>query len=240
MKILTLDIETAPNEGWFWKLFKTNINIDHIKRPVYMLSWSAKWLGSKTVYYNRCDSGPEFVADLWCLLAEADAVVTYNGDSFDLRHLNREFAKAGLPPPRPVASIDLYKIVKSTFALPSNKLDYAAQYFLGEKKLDTGGFDLWLGVMNGEETAWRKMLRYNKRDVVLTEKLYTFLRPWIRNHPYVGEPPELPDLASQYECPSCTGHKIELHRPRRTRCYAIRVCRCKDCGNWFDGIRRKI
>lgn len=240
MRILTLDIETTPNEGYFWRAFKTNIASNHLNVPAEMLSYAAKWLGHKHVVVRRQDEGRYFLETLWELINQADAVVTYNGDGFDLKHINREFARNGFPPARPVASIDLYKTVKTQFSLPYNSLDYACEYFLGKRKLDTGGFELWRGVMEGNEAAWKKMLRYNKRDTQLTEELYIFLRPWIRQHPFVSETPELPDLASDYCCPACASKKVELHRPRRTRCFAIRQVRCMTCGNWFDGKRKKI
>jgi len=130
--------------------------------------------------------------------------------------------------------------VKHNFALPSNRLDYACQYFLGKGKLDTGGYELWQGVMDDDEKSWLKMQRYNIRDTRLTEELYLFLRPWIRNHPYGGDTPEINDLASEYSCPACGSHKVELDRARRTRCFAVRVVHCKECGNYFDGKRKKI
>lgn len=30
------------------------------------------------------------------------------------------------------------------------------------------------------------MIKYNKQDVVLTERLYLKIRPWIANHPPIG------------------------------------------------------
>lgn len=239
MNILTLDVETAPHKGTFWQLFKTTINPVHVEKPTYMLSWAAKWYGKRQVLARRVYD-PDFLSELHALMCQADAIVTFNGDGFDLKHINREFAKYGLPPVRPCASIDLYKIVKSTFALPSNRLDYVCQYFLDKGKLDTGGFELWQGVMRGDEAAWKKMIRYNKRDVTLTEELYAFLRPWIRKHPFAGTDVEPDDAEDTYTCPACGSDHTIKDRPRRTRCYAVRVVSCKECGNYFDGKRKKI
>lgn len=239
MNILTVDIETSPNKAWSFGVWQTNIAPGQLIDPTYMLSFAAKWVGDKKVVYRSCHE-ENMLETLHVMMSRADMIVTYNGDSFDLKHINREFALAGLTRVRPSHSMDLFKIVKATFKLPSNKLDYVCSYFLGERKLDTGGFDLWPAFMEQEPAALRLMQRYNKRDVVLTEKLYMFLRPWIKNHPYGGETPEIPDLTSDYTCPACGSHKVELDRPRRTRCYAVRVVHCNDCGNWFDGRRKKI
>ena len=43
MRILYLDIETAPNEGKFWGLFKQNIGTNQITKPGYTLCFAAKW-----------------------------------------------------------------------------------------------------------------------------------------------------------------------------------------------------
>lgn len=234
MSILVLDIETAPHKGTFFQTYKAFLTSQNIDEPTYMLCWAAKFVGKRKVYYGRT------VEELSGLIEQADAVVTYNGDHFDLKHINRELAHAGLPPVRPVASIDLFKVIKKHFYLPSNRLEYVARYFLGKQKVSDMNYEDWKGCMLDRPKSWRKMKKYNIQDTRLTEELYLFLRPWIRNHPYVGETPELPDLTTDYECPACGSRKLELERPRRTRCYAIRVVRCKDCGTYFDGKRKKI
>jgi uncharacterized protein YprB with RNaseH-like and TPR domain len=229
------------NKGWFWRTFKSTVSLDHVDEPVHMISYSYKWLHeAKTHHVNIHD--PLFIGKLWELLHAADAIVTYNGDGFDLKHIRREMLAAGYPPLRPCASIDLYKFVKKTYSLVSNRLDYVAEYFLGINKLDTGGFGLWKQFVAGNPAAIKKMQRYNNRDVVITEKLYKFFKPHITNHPYLTDRPvAIGDEFDTYECPTCGklqgasgGHT------RRTRCFAIRQVCCSKCGHWFDGKRKKL
>src|SRR3546814_5581125 len=52
------------------------------------------------------------VVALHKLLSEADAVVTYNGDRYDIPKAMGEFVLEGLMPPPPPTSIDLMKAVK--------------------------------------------------------------------------------------------------------------------------------
>jgi len=204
-----------------------------------MLCWAAKFVGEKPVYRSFRD--PDFLPLLREMLNGADIVVTYNGSKFDMLHVNREFAEADIPPARPCAHIDLLAVVKKTFKFPSNRLEYVAKVLLDIHKLDTGGFGLWPAFMKGDEKAQRLMQRYNVQDVRVTERLYLFLRPWIKNHPYAGgQVPEIDDYEEPYECRACGSRSQTLHRPRRTRCYAIRVLECKDCGHWHDGKRRKL
>lgn len=240
MKILTLDIETSPHQGYSFQVWQTNIAPGQIIAPTQMLTWSAKWKGARKCIFRKWTDG-DFLDKLHELLNEADIIVTYNGDKFDLRHINREFLEAGLFPTRPVASVDMLKVVKKHFAFPHNRLDYVASRLLGETKLETGGFDLWTAFMSGDRKAERLMERYNKRDIVLTEKLYIKLLPWITNHPYALDyEVDIGDENVDYRCPACGSRAIERQRPRRTRCYAIRVNRCTVCGSFHDGKRKKL
>jgi len=237
--ILTIDIETSPHDAWSFRVWGTNILPFHIKTPTKMLSYAYKINEGKTVY--RMHEDDDFLSLLYDELSNADAVVTYNGDKFDLKHINREFIEAGYTPLRPIPSIDLLKTVKKRFDFPHNKLDYVARVLLDEKKLDTGGFDLWPAFMAGEPAALARMKRYNKKDTVLTWKLYKFLRPWIINHPFLGADKTIDDADMVYECPVCSHKNRQVPDiQRRTRCFAIRQVRCDDCGHWFDGKRTKL
>lgn len=243
MNILTLDIETSPNEGYAFRVWQNNMMPNQIIKPTQMLSWAAKWLGkpaSSTEYRTYEDD--DCHSRLHQLLGDADMIVSYNGDKFDMRHINREFVERGMMRPRPCASVDLLKTVKKMFLFPHNRLDYVCSVLLDEKKLETGGFDLWPAFMNGDDKARKLMRRYNIKDVVLTEKLYKHLRGWIPNHPNVSNELDIiiPDKRSDYDCGACGSANITMHRPRRTRCFAIRTYQCNSCGAWHDGRRKKV
>ena len=241
-RILTLDIETSPHDVWSFNVWKTNIAPVHIKEPTKMLTWAAKFHDHKRIYYKTFRDD-DFLSTLHDLLDQTDIIVTFNGDKFDLPHVNREFLAAGFAPPRPLSSIDLLTVVRRRFKFPHNRLDYVASVILGESKLETGGFELWPAFMAGDSKAKRVMKRYNIGDVRLTERLYAAVKPWITNHPYTGEIPFdfIDDSAQDYTCPACDARAaLVLRRPRRTRCFAIRLIRCTACGTWAEGKRRKI
>ena len=53
LKILVLDIETAPILGYVWQLFDQSVALNQIYKDTHILSWSAKWFESedkKTIY----------------------------------------------------------------------------------------------------------------------------------------------------------------------------------------------
>ena len=182
LKMLYLDIETTPNEGTFWNLWPKFIPINQLKEPTYMLCWGAMWNGSREFLFSSCkdDGRDKMVRKMWDLLDEADCVCHYNGKSFDIKHLNREFALIGLPPPSHYSQVDLLSEVRKNFRLPSNKLDYVCRYFGLGSKVKHAGIELWYGCMEGDERDWKIMEKYNKQDVKLLPKLYKFMLPWIK------------------------------------------------------------
>lgn len=196
-----------------------------------MLCWSAKWLGQRKVHFY--DESGDMLTPLWKLLDEADAVVHYNGQSFDVPHINREFLLADMGPPSSYFQIDLYRTVASQFKFMSNKLgEVARRLGLGEKD-DGANFDLWKECMAGDEAAWRRMRRYNVQDVRLTEALYNELRPWIKGHPSMNLV-----TGDKHSCPTCGSADIIKRGFYRTKISAYQQWQCKDCGSYSRAGKR--
>jgi hypothetical protein len=229
-KILLLDIETAPATAYVWKLFDENISLDQLITPSRMLCWAAKWYGGGYHGADERDGRRQMLEPLHGLLSEADAVVTYNGERFDLPKINGEFVVAGMRPVPPTPSIDLYKTAKQ-LGYQSNKLMFVAKHLGIGEKISTEGFKLWRDVMAGSEEAWARMLRYNKQDVALLENLYAELRPFIRSHPAM--------YVDDGACIACGSPRVHLRGSRRTRASSVERMQCQDCGAWFDGRRRR-
>jgi len=237
LKVLFLDIETSPNLGWCWGKYEQNII--KFEQESYMLCFTAKWLGSKEVITFGLDDFPaykkdkkndsELVKKLWELLDEADIVVAHNGDSFDIKKTNARFLMNGLGPPSPFRSIDTKKVAKKYFLLNSNKLDDIGKNLNVGKKLSTGGFKLWLGCMDGNETCWKKMKKYNKQDVVLLEDVYLKLRPWINPHPNVGI------NICKHSCNNCGGSRLQRRGFSYSRQVKYQRFQCTSCGAWKQG-----
>lgn len=232
MKILILDIETEPHKTYTWGLFNQNIGITQIEEPGRMLCFAAQWYGEREVMFwsTHHDGRDAMVQSAWALLDEADALVTYNGDKFDIPHLNREFLEAGLLPPAPYASIDLIKTVRRQFKNASNKLDWVVQRLGLGAKTSHPGFQLWLDCMAGLPSAWALMKRYNCQDVRITSKLYKKLLPWIMSHPNVSL-----HEGNTSGCKNCGSFKYTLEGNAYTSMGVFKRMRCKDCGKWRRG-----
>jgi DNA polymerase elongation subunit (family B) len=185
--ILTLDIETSPHLAYSFDVWGANIGPDKIMEPSRVLMMGAKWYGQRNVLMlsERLLGHEQMIEQTWALVDQADIVVHYNGRKFDMKHLRREWAQAGLPPPSPYKQVDLLLETRKLFANPSNKLDAVAKAAGIGQKMKHEGFALWAACLAGDVKAWARMERYCRQDVRLTETYYDWLRPWISTHPHI-------------------------------------------------------
>lgn len=224
-RIVTLDIETMPAIAEVFSLWDNSIPIQRVREPGYVFGFGFKWHDAKGVTWVQDEN---VASCAYNVLDTADIVVTYNGDKFDLGHLNKTILAAGLTPPSPYKSVDLYKAVKRRFNLESNKLDYVARYFDLGAKVQTD-YSLWQGCMAGDERAIRAMARYCKQDVRLTEQLYNLLLPWIPNHPNVGLWGGI-----GYLCPACGSTHVQRRGFEVKVAVRYQRYHCQDCGKWSN------
>ena len=230
MKVLEIDIETAPATAYIWDLKTRYVPIKHVIETGYTLCFAARWQHEKRIrFYSVWKDGVEgMVQAAYDLLDEADVVVHYNGRKFDIPRLNREFVKAGLVPPTNYKHIDLYQTVRSTFDFMSNGMDHVCEELGLQTKLEHKGMELWTGCMAGNRADRATMRKYNCGDVEMLRQLYYKLQPWIRAHPnrglYVDDPQDP-------VCPTCGGTHLQkrgIERPARVNAY--QRFKCVDCG----------
>lgn len=229
MKLLLLDIETAPNVVHVWGLWKQNVAINQIIDAGYVMCWSAKWFGSEEIFFDSVHrSGTKkMLKGIHALLEEADAVIHYNGARFDIPTLNKEFILHGMFPPATYKQIDLLKTARAQFKFPSNKLDYVAQVLKVGKKTKHAGHDLWIRCLNGDEEAWQEMEAYNINDVTILEGVYLKLLPWIKNHPNHGVHND-----KEHVCPNCGGAHLQRRGFSFTAMGKFQRFQCGGCGTW--------
>lgn len=185
-RVLYTDIETSPIVAHIWGLRDLNVGLNQIVTDPEVIGVGYSWDGKPARYTSTWDQeglgGRAFMLGfVWQLLDEADVVVHYNGDRFDVPWLYGEFAREGMTPPSPFKSIDLYKVARKNFRFPSYKLQYVSTALGLAGKHQTGGHQLWVDCINGDEKARAKMARYCKQDVNLLPQLLEKLRPWLGN-----------------------------------------------------------
>lgn len=234
-KILLLDIETKPASAYVWRAYgEQNIGVEQIIDPGSVICVGAKWLGDKeTQLFSDWDHGhTDMLIHIHEMMSYADAIITYNGDKFDLPKLQGEFMLNGLGPTPPCTSVDCIKAARK-FGFFMNKLAFIGPLLGLGDKIKHEGFPLWVKVMEGDSAAQKRMAKYCIQDVRLLEKLYLRIRPFIRNHPHMGR-------TGSNQCPACGGIHVQSRGTRRTRAYKIQRLHCQDCGHWGDGKRTKV
>lgn len=234
-RILVLDIETKPTKAYVWQAFKATIGVNQIIEPGNIICFGAQWLGNRDVefYSDWADGHRGMIEQAFRLISEADAVITYNGDKFDIPILNGEFLRelGSLPPT--ITSIDILKTIKYKLRLFRNNLAFVGPYMDVGLKMKHEGFELWIKVMEGNVPAQKRMERYCKQDVRLTGRLYMKIRPIITNHPHMG-------TVKSTACGACGSTRVQSRGWRRTRAFRIQRMHCQNCASWFDGRKERM
>ena len=238
MKILLIDLETTALKAFSWGPSWETSLIEIIEHTT-ILSYSAKWLDGKHItkgwpdykgYKKGKMDDKEIVKDLWKLLDETEVVIAQNGKAFDIKIMNARFLYHSMIPPSPYKVIDTMTEARKYLRLPSYKLNDMCDYLGIGRKKEHEGFPLWKKCIAGDRKAWKRMLAYNKHDIVLTEQLYLRLRPFISNHPNMNV----------YEgtignCPNCGSNQLIRRGYNFARSHKRIRYRCKSCGAWSSG-----
>lgn len=240
-KIFLGDVETSPSVAYSFGRFKQFISPKQVIMEPYMLTFAGKWLHNPTIFSRKLtDYTEEFarnhqsdkllVEDLWKMLDECDIFIAHNA-RFDRGWANQRFAYYGMVPPSPYIVIDTLVALKEAFALPSNALEAACNYFeLDSRKLSHEGFTLWRRCVEGDPTAFDEMEEYNIGDIPTLEELYLTVRPFMKKHPNVGL--YHPDQ-EEMRCVRCGSANL-LRQPGKvatTFLSKFTVYRCEDCGS---------
>lgn len=239
-KILYYDIETSLQAVTVFDLkYNDFIPPDSIISERHLICASWKWDGEDKVHsVSLLDDPKRYAKDphddrhvvevLHKVLSEADAVVGHNSESFDTKYVETRILYHGLAPLPPITSIDTYKVAKSRFKFNSNKLDYLGGYLkVGRKKPTTSG--LWMRVFKGDKKAIKEMIDYNKQDVLLLERVFKKLRPFISNH--INR-----ELFGKTGCPRCGSTKVQSRGFHRAISRIYRRFQCQACSGWFRSV----
>lgn len=232
-RLLILDIETSPNLGYFWGIWKENIGLEQILNTSEIICYAAKWYHEKKIYYKSVyhHTKKKLLKELRTLLHEADMVIHYNGRKFDIPTINKDLLLNHIEPPAPYKQVDLIETAKHTFRFQSNRLEFICkQLGIGEKEKHSG-FTLWKKCMENDPSSWEIMKKYNIKDVLITEKLYDKLKPWMQTHPRLYD--------TDHKCPYCNSSNVKKHKDRLAVKYKYVQWQCQDidCRRYFSGDR---
>jgi|JI10StandDraft_1071094.scaffolds.fasta_scaffold146257_4 DNA polymerase elongation subunit (family B) len=239
-KRLFFDIEVSPNMGFFWNPgHKINIGYENIIKERAVICICYKWEGEKQTHSLQWDSkqnDKKILAEFIKVANKADELVGHNGDKFDLSWIRTRclFHKIEMFPQ--YVTVDTLKVARSKFRFNSNRLDYIGKFLGLGKKLHTG-FDLWKNiVLNNDEKAMNKMVRYCKQDVVLLEKIYTEMKNHIAVKSHFGRR----FLQDRGSCPECGSDDLRIVNHRFTASGTKKVQYvCKTCHKHHTKVDRE-
>lgn len=234
MKQLFIDIEISPSLAAVWGLWGQDINLDRLLNDSEVLSWAAKWRGEEEVWYSSLGmtSKKKMLREIYEMMDDADVIVHYNGDRFDIKILNMEFMLQGWPPPGSYKSLDMLKVMKKQFRGTSNKMDYWLKKLGLQPKVKHRGFSLWVDCMNKVPGAFEELEEYNIGDIPTLESLYDRVLPWIHNHPNRSV------FDEKLCCPTCGSAKYQSRGVYVTQAGKYNRFSCTECGKWFRGSKQ--
>lgn len=240
-RVLIYDIETSLQLVSVFQLkYNDFIDPDSIVQERHVISVCYKWLGEGKIHsISLLDDPKRFaknphddkyvVEEFHKILSQADCIVAHNGDQFDYKYLKTRMLVHGLPALPPVQSIDTYKVAKQQLLFNSNRLDYLGKLLGFGGKISTPK-GLWLKVLSGDRKAIQIMVNYNKRDVILLERVFIKLRPYIQNH--INR-----ELFGSVGCPRCGSHKIQSRGVQRAITKTYQRYQCNSCSGWFRDLK---
>lgn len=159
---------------------------------------------------------------------QADMVISWYGDRFDIPMIRTKMLQHGLPPLMPKPSLDLWKGVRYRFKLHSNRLE-AWQKYLGLPTAKTPiDFKSWLQAAHGDKKAMAEVVHHCKKDVDVLEEAFIRIRPWLDNEPARGL-----ITGDHSGCPSCGSQSVERRGFKVAMTRAYQQFRCRACGRWW-------
>lgn len=243
-KIILFDIETLPDpekaiEVW---CSLSNYYGQTMKATITsIICVGYKELGSKSVqcinawdYPERWEKNVnddyEVVKAIHEILQDADAVVTHNGRRFDWKHIQTRFMVHGLPPLPNIPHVDTCLLARKNLLSFNNKLDYLGKWLVGDRKLENGGWQLWVKVSKRIKYAQKLMSKYCKQDVLLLEKVFLKLRPFAKNLPNrnIDRKQNLIDEGVNV-CPTCGSADLVRNGWAFTKTTKYQRFMCKTC-----------
>src|SRR3990167_6693899 len=236
-RLLFWDIETSLQLAAVFQLAHNDyINPESLITERYVICGAWKWADEKKVHsVSVLDDLKRFKANsqddlhvvktLYGVLSEADVIIHHNGDYFDKRYIDTRALVHGLDPLPPIPSIDTYKVAKSKLLLNSNKLDYLGKLLKVGQKIKTSP-GLWMRVLQGDAKAVTEMVRYNKQDVLLLERVFQKLQPYVPNHLNRG-------LFGETGCPRCGSKAVQSRGVHRAITKTYQRWQCQACSGWF-------
>lgn len=233
MKRIFWDIETSPNQGFFWRPgYKVQIGHDNIitERAVICICWKEQGVKKvNSLEWDESQDDKSMLQEFAEVVQDADEMVAHNGDRFDMPWIKGRCLKHG---------VDLFPFCKTVDTLAwskkcglnSNRLDYLGKYLFDDGKISTE-YGMWKDiVLNKCPKAMAKMVKYCKKDVTLLERVFDELSKTARPKTHAG----VMAGGERWHCPHCGSDDVLRNRKTVTTAGTIQhAMKCKNCGKYY-------
>lgn len=193
-KILILDVERLPGitKQYWWgrgDLKNRYVHYETVERQPRTTIVCAKWYDSPDIIeLAEWDKGgrKKFLRNVHHLVSQADILVGHNIDNADVPWLAGDlYIEANLPPLPPIKTVDTLKVLRKQFksGAPFKGLDAFCQIVGIPSKTDRYDREAMERAVNKSVDDRERLVAYCSGDVLATQGLYDFLRPYIPNHP---------------------------------------------------------
>lgn len=240
-RILFYDIETTPLKAYVWRLGKQVVGHHQLSsgatindiiclaycwndgKPAKVIGWG----------FEEQDSTP-IIEKFDELASQADIVIGKNSDRFDNKHMNTRRLLAGLPcnPEWTKYTDDLEKQIRKHFALPSYALDYFSKLIgIGGKiKMELND---WIDIVEKrDEKAYKKMMKYNKKDTEDTRAIWEYCEKHITPKYHVQS------QKGVFTCKQCGSEDLIKYGTRRQGKNSYQQFWCHGCDSYAG--RQKV
>lgn len=253
-KILIYDIETSLVEatvrGFLNTKYDVRLKFDEINSQQKVHCIGYKWLGEKKAHVISVHDFPkrfkkdhmddsQVIKEFQKILKQADAVIGHNIKGYDNKHVMTRILLNGAEPMIMPHPIDTLLLSRKNFNLTSHKLDSLARELgLDVRKSPMSRRD-WDECFEGDIKAFKKMAKYCKQDIQVTEKVYNALLPYVQGHPNVARIMGATAKQAKGICPICNHDKNIKAGTRGTTVGIKQLRRCKNCGKVFEAETKK-
>ena len=237
-KVLVYDIETSRVKAKLWGTGKQYVGHNNLKSETKIISIAWKWIGEDKVHSVHW--GVKEQDDKICLekflpeFNKASIIVGQNHKSFDNKIVKARAAKHRMFVNNFTTDVDIMRLAKSSFRLPSYSMAYMSKYFGLTLKQSHEGIHMWDMIEDGNlserKEYLKKMIDYNVGDIITTEELYMTLRPYFKHVTHLG----VRDGLQKWVCPNSGNEDVVLHDTKITAAGTVqRILFCESSNTQF-------
>ena len=178
-------------------------------------------------------------------LKDADAVVTHNGNRFDIPMILTRLALNKMKPLPELVSLDTCQIARKLFFI-RHRLDYLAEKLSTGRKMKHTGWGMWkrlaMSRYKGPDVPTesevkedkRVMIKYCKQDVNVMEQIFNLVKPYAKRIPNFNM------FTDKRVCPSCGSSNLHKHSIKVTKQGRFQRYQCQDCASISTANKKEM